>query len=712
MEVCQWLYKNVVNAFCERLRQLNKGGIHLKLRRWITLMSLALLILMLPLYAFAEKDKTRGSDGNDGEVNNDEIHKKMEEMTVEEKIGQLFIVHVYGETPTDENYEDINLDNNRGGKNFQEVIENYHVGGVIYFNWTDNIGMPLDKKQVNGLSNGLQEIAMEQDTEIPLFISTDQEGGIVQRVTSPGTVFPGNMALGAIGSEAYATQSASILGKELNSLGINMNFAPSVDVNMNPENPVIGIRSFGEDPDLVSRLGVAQMNAYKDENVMASAKHFPGHGDTDTDSHFGLPIIDHDLETLHEVDLKPFKAAIDAGIDSIMTAHIVVPALDDSGLPATLSKPILTDLLREEMGYDGLIITDSLGMSGANVYPADQVPVEALKAGVDVLLNPPDVAVAYNGVLDAVESGEISEERLNESVYRILKSKMDHGLFEDPYTDSDAIENIGTEAHLQTADEIANKSITLVKNDHQQLPLKQSENVLVTGPSEAQPELLSNQLNEKGIKSDSLETSMSPTKEQIDEAVEEAREADTVIITTYSANTNEAQQQMVNEIQKTDKSVIVAALRNPYDLMVFPEVDTYINTYSYLDVSVEALAKVIIGDVNPFGQLPVTLPGLYEMGHGLNYIDTPLSAAGMKTLVEQLDVDGEINSESSSRLLTTHLAAVNQYEKKELTDKVLKHMDSFQLLLEKLKDDEVITAKAYSYLDTESERLIAHWNNK
>src|SRR5699024_8965225 len=190
--------------------------------------------------------------------------------------------HAYGETPTDEEYEDTNLENDRGGKNFKEIIENYHIGGVIYFNWSDNIGTPLDPGQVNGLSNGLQEIAMEQSHAIPLFISTDQEGGTVQRVTSPGTVFPGNMALGAIGSEEYAFESASILGNELQSLGINTNFAPSLDVNMNAENPVIGVRSYSEDPDLVSKLGISQIQGFKEQNVIASAKHFPGHGDTDT----------------------------------------------------------------------------------------------------------------------------------------------------------------------------------------------------------------------------------------------------------------------------------------------------------------------------------------------------------------------------------------------------------------------------------------------
>ncbi|WP_245835757.1 glycoside hydrolase family 3 protein [Virgibacillus ndiopensis] len=684
----------------------------MKQRRLLAILSIILLMLSFPQFSLANEGGSSPANGKGENDNHDAITEIMDDMTIEEKVGQLFIVHVYGKTPTDANYEDTNLRMDRGGKNFKEVIENYHVGGVIYFNWTDNIGTPVDTAQVNALSNGLQDIAMDQDNSIPLFISTDQEGGIVQRIKSPGTVFPGNMAIGATGSEEYATNTASILGNELRSLGINMNFAPVLDVNMNPDNPVIGVRSLGEDPNLVSRLGVAQIKGYQEQNIIASAKHFPGHGDTAVDSHYGLPIIDHDLETLHEIDLKPFQAAIDAGIDSIMTAHIVVPALDDSGLPATLSKPILTGLLREEMGYDGLIITDSLGMSGANVYPQDRVPVEAFKAGVDILLNPPNVEVAYNGVLDAVQSGEISEERLDESVYRILSAKLEKGLFEDPYTSPDAIENIGTNEHLQAADEIAEKSITLVQNNDSILPLQQdSANVLVTGPGAAQPDLLSNLLNEKGLMSTSFATGTSPTQDQINEAVQKAEEADKVIVTTYTANTNEEQQQLVEQIQSTGKPVIVAALRNPYDLMEFPEVDAYISTYSYLDVSVQALAKVIAGDVNPFGKLPVTIPGVYELGHGLDYVDTPLSANGMQSLIEQLDEMGEILSDKAKHMLTVHLTAVNQFEEKELSEKVVKHMEGFKLMLEQYKENDAISAKAFSYLETESDRLLEYWSN-
>ncbi len=668
----------------------------------IALLSAVLLVLTLPLPGLAAEKK---------DVNEDEINAIIDDMTLEEKIGQLFIVHVYGQTPTDPAYEDINLRNNRGGKNFQEVIENYHVGGVIYFNWTDNIGTPLDAEQVQSLSNGIQEIAVEQDSGIPLFISTDQEGGIVQRVTDPGTVFPGNMAIGATRSEEFAALTGSIIGKELDSLGINMNFAPTVDVNLNPANPVIGIRSFGEDPDLVSKLGVSQINAYKEQNVIASAKHFPGHGDTDVDSHYGLPVIDHDLETLHEVDLKPFKEAIDAGVGSIMTGHIVVPALDDSGLPATLSKPIITDLLRDEMGYDGLVITDSLGMSGANVVPPERVPVESFKAGVDILLNPPDVEVAYTSMLEAVESGEITEGRVEESVYRILLAKMDNGLFDDAQTSPDKLGNIGTDENLQAAKDIAEKSITLVKNDDV-LPLQNEEKVLVTGPSVAKPSTLFQLLEEKGMDGRSYATSTSPTDSQIEQAVEHAAEVDKIIVTTYTANTNEKQQDFVKALQQTGKPVIVSAHRNPYDVMVFPEVDGYVSTYSYLDVSINAVAGVLAGDINPFGKLPVTIPDLYDIGHSLDFTDTPLSATGMKQLVEDLAQQDEIVDEQTKRSLTTHLSAIELYEKRELQDKVIKHLESFEELLTYFNENDSLSDKAHSYLETESLKLHEVWTNQ
>ncbi|MDY0406402.1 glycoside hydrolase family 3 protein [Virgibacillus sp. 179-BFC.A HS] len=670
--------------------------------------SLALCILLLlvtasPATLFADKVQAKKKTNETAA----KVQEMVDKMSTEEKVGQLFIVHVYGKTPTDENYERINIDNHRGGKNFKEVIEKYHVGGVIYFNWTDNITTPLDAAQVNGLSNGIQEIAME-DNGIPLFVSTDQEGGIVQRVVAPGTVFPGNMALGATQSKTLAANSGRVLGNELKSLGINMDFAPTLDVNINPDNPVIGVRSYGENPDMVSRLGIAQINAFQEENVIATAKHFPGHGDTDTDSHTALPIIHHDLETLYEIDLKPFKAAIENGIDAIMTAHIVVPALDDSGLPATLSKPILTDLLRNEMGFDGLIITDSLGMSGANVVPEDRVAVEAFKAGADILLNPPKVAVAYNGMMDAIESGEISEERLDASVSRILTKKMEAGLFQDPYTPLEAIDSIGSEGHLQTAAAIADKSVTLVKNNENVLPLDDSKNLLVTGPSAAKPELLAEFLSDKKMHVDAFATGTSPTKEEIEHAVAKAENADMIIATTYSANTNEKQQELVAALQDTDKKVIVAGMRNPYDVMTFADVDAFLNTYSYMDVSVKALSKVLVGEINPSGKLPVNIPDLYTIGHGLDYIGDIKSAKNVRTLVNDFSTSGDIK-QATARKLTIHLQSIERFEQTKQPDKVIKHLKGFQQLIEHASGDGSLSDKAFSYLDAATKKLQDRW---
>jgi beta-N-acetylhexosaminidase len=369
----------------------------------------------------------------------------------------------------------------------------------------------------------------------------------------------------------------------------------------------------------VSQLGIAQIKGFQSKNLISTAKHFPGHGDTDVDSHYGLPIIDHSFETLLEVDVKPFKAAIDSGVDSIMTAHIVVPALDDSGLPATLSKPILTDFLRGELGFDGLIITDSLAMSGANVLPPERIPVEAFIAGADVLLDPPDVDLAYKAMLKSLQNGEISERRLNNSVFRILTAKMKQGLFNNPYTDSNAIDTIGNKENLQQAEEIADDSITLVKNTGFVLPLENNTKLLIIGPNSGKLELLSNLLKEKGIKIDNYVTDSSPTPEQINTAISSAKTIDKIIITTYTANRSIAQQNLVNALYNTGKPVIVVALHNPYDIAAFPYIDGYLTTYGDQDISIKALAKVLTGEINPKGKLPVSIPGLYKYGDSISY---------------------------------------------------------------------------------------------
>ena len=279
------------------------------------------------------------------------IGQWLKRMTLEEKVGQMMMVGFYGSDPTSD---------------IRRLIEESHAGSVILFAYSDNIQTP---DQTARLNNGLQAIASGTRLGIPLIIATDQEGGVVARMTEGATELPGNMALGAGRDPEGSYRAAQLTAKELRAVGIQMNLAPVLDVNVNPENPVIGVRSYGESPRLVSKLGAAAIRGSQKNGVIATAKHFPGHGDTDVDSHLGLPVIDKSRAELEKTEFVPFRRAIREGIDAIMTAHIHIPALDDTPeLPATLSKPILTGLLRKEMGFQGLIITDSMTMSGVADY--------------------------------------------------------------------------------------------------------------------------------------------------------------------------------------------------------------------------------------------------------------------------------------------------------------------------------------------------------
>lgn len=465
---------------------------------------------------------------------------------------------------------------------------------------------------------------------IPLLVSTDQEQGIVVRVGPPATQFPGNMALGAGRSTDDAHTAARITGAELRALGINQNYAPVADVNINPENPVIGVRSFGEDPQLVADLTAAQVAGYQQrDGVTSTAKHFPGHGDTDTDSHIGVPIIHHSVEEWWELDAPPFQAAVDAGIGAIMTAHIIVPALDPAEDPATLSHPILTGILRDQLGYDGVVITDALTMDGVREhYGDDRVPVLALKAGVDMLLMPPDIDLAYNAVLDAVRDGEITEERIDESVYRILRLKFERGLFRDPLVDVDAIDDVvGLPEHYAEAQRITDATTTLVANDAGMLPLAADDrDVLVTGWGVSTTQTLANAIGQRGPGTEVYSTGANPSQAAIDEAVNRAEAADLALVTTMNAWNPNRQRDLVKALIATGTPVVVVAVRDAYDIAYFTEAETYLATYSYTAGALEAAAKVLFGEVSPQGKLPVTIPvagdpgtALYPYGHGLSY---------------------------------------------------------------------------------------------
>ena len=569
------------------------------------------------------------------------IINMLQHMTLEEKVGQLFVVEVFGQDAN--TVSPAMAARNRalyGVDTPAQVIDKYKPGGVIYFDarrGPDNVQNP---RQIATLSNGLQAAAIGQRQHIPLLISTDQEGGaVVFRLVAPATAMPGNMALGAGRSTVDTHRSAEVIGAELAAVGINQNYAPVADVNVNPANPVIGVRSVGEDPDLVSDLVAAQVDGYHDGGVAAVAKHFPGHGDTAVDSHFGLPEVTHTREQLEAIDLPPFQAAIDEGVDTIMTAHVVLRSVDPSGAPATMSEPILTGLLREELDYDGLIVTDALDMGGAtSTYPPNVAPVEAFKAGADQLVLAPQMDVAYNAVLDAIRSGEISARRLDESVYRILRLKMTRGLFDDPFVDVELADKVvGAPDHLEDAQVITDHTTTLVKNDAGALPLTDDpRNVLVTGWGVTTTTTLGDAIGRRGQTVAVLETGTTPSRARIDEVVAEAADNDLAVVSTMNAasvdvNTGlptasaAAQQALVRALLATGKPVVVSGMRNPYDISYFTEAPSYLVTYGYTAGSMESLTRVLFGEVVPVGKLPVTIPradgsgALYPFGHGLSY---------------------------------------------------------------------------------------------
>ncbi|MFD0356439.1 glycoside hydrolase family 3 protein [Streptomyces sp. NPDC127110] len=538
-----------------------------------------------------------------------------------ELVGQLFVSRAYGHSATDPDPADAELNlKHFGVRTAAELVARYHLGGVVYFAWARNT---RDPHQIAALSNGLQRAAADSGAGIPLLLSVDQEHGAVARIGRPATLLPGAMALGAAGSAEGARRAARVAGTELAALGIRQDWAPVADVNVNPANPVIGVRSFGSDPAAVAALAAAQVRGYQGAGVAAAAKHFPGHGDTETDSHVGLPVMRHSRAQWEELDAPPFRAAVRAGVDVIMTAHIVFPALDPSGDPATLSRPIVTGLLREQLGFRGVVVTDALDMAGVRQkYGDDRVPVLALKAGCDLLLNAPDLGLAQRAVLAAVESGELSRGRVEESVLRFLELKARRGLFEDPYTSDAAVDAaVGTGGHLAAADAVAAGTTTLLANPRGLLPLDASAGpkLLVTGTDPVSPTgttgpptaVLARELTALGCRAQALPP---------ERAVAAAPGHAAVLVCTYNVPEGESPQRaLVAGLVAAGVPVVLVAVRNPYDPARLPACAAEVATYTWTDVEMRAAARVLTGASRPSGRLPVPVPGRYPLGHGLSY---------------------------------------------------------------------------------------------
>jgi beta-N-acetylhexosaminidase len=518
-------------------------------------------------------------------------------MTTEQKVGQLFMVAFPGP---------------RLSPTLKRMIAEYHIGGIVLFSSAGNL---LNTRQTVKLINDAQAEAESSGARIPLFVAVDEEGGRVSRLPPAATWFPSQMALGAIGpadeAGAMARAMARTTAAELKALGINMNLAPVLDVNDNPANPVIGTRSFGSRPEQVARLGAAMITEYKAQRVLATAKHFPGHGNTDLDSHRALPVVTRTVDAFEATDLLPFKAAVRAGADAIMTAHVVHSILDPF-FPATLSHVVLNQVLRKKLGFNGLIVSDSLLMRALTDQASlNEATVRAFQAGVDVLAIGADAGYTrldqrsvHQAVVDAVNATPALRRRLDDSVRRILAAKGRYGILDrQPVDAGQAALTLGSDAHRAVAGRIARGSVTLVRDWQRRLPLQPDARVLVVLPEGAAD--LAAPLRACHAAVTVAHMRLDPSASEARALTRRAERHDAVIVATLNAARNPGQSQVVTALLA--RSLIVVALQDPYDLNAFPQVPTFLTAYGDVPASLQAIADVLCGRAAAKGRLPVAL---------------------------------------------------------------------------------------------------------
>ena len=532
---------------------------------------------------------------------NNDIERIIDSMTLEEKVGQLLLIGFSGKKVT---------------SHIRRWVGERKVGGVAIF--ARNIE---STGQIARFTRGIQSLTRKS---VPVFVSLDQEGGNVVRLKDGATVLPGNMALGATRSTALSYVAGQALGTDLKRLGFNMNLAPVLDVNSNPKNPVIGIRSYGEKPELVGALGTWFVRGQQEAGVTGVAKHFPGHGDTHADSHFAMPSISTDVNRLRNIELKPFQRAIDAGLDAVMTAHIALPKVaEEPDLPATLSYRILTEELRERMGFKGIVITDGLEMQGIiEKYGAGTAAVQAVLAGADmamILWTNRKKEEVYRSLIRAVERGTISMERLDQSVRRILRVKLKRGIFKRDTPPLRAVLRDGNrnKLHSKIADRIATESVTLVRNHGDMLPLRsvRYRKVVVMSPSGEFASAMAKPRFTKVFRVP-YRPSRARRASEVRRLVAEGRDADALVMVAV----NRYHINMIKEVtrQLPHVPVTVVSFASPYYLENMPDVDGYICTYGYQKASQRAAAKAVLGGAAMTGRLPVTIPNFYNYGHRAN----------------------------------------------------------------------------------------------
>ncbi len=504
-------------------------------------------------------------------------------LSLEEKVGQLLMVQFHGEVANED---------------ARTLIQDTKVGGIIYYDWANGLNSP---QQVKTLSTSLQELTKSNPNPIPLLIAVDQEGGVVARLKKGFTKFPGNKALGETGDPQLARSAALAMGQELLAVGINMNLAPVVDVNSNPRNPVIGVRSFGENPEAVIAFGQNALNGYKEAQIIATLKHFPGHGDVSVDSHEDLPIIDKPIEKLQQVELLPFSKLADS-TDAIMTAHILVPALDKDNC-STLSKKTL-DYLKNKIGFKGVIVSDSLVMEGVvkKCHTVDEAAIQALEAGCDILilggkllsgekagleLSVSNIQRIHGSIINAIKSGRISEVRINEAVEKILSLKTRYIVSKNNNTPLE--EAINTVAHQAIAKEIASRALKITKKEGKSICAIHEKKIVVFAPQLLKSNIDETSLLRIGRSTNSCFFNLNPSSVEIETAKQCAKEADVLFICSYNAWKNPSQTILIQTLINTKKPVVLIVARDPLDALLFTEADLIFRTFSPAAPSIQSV---------------------------------------------------------------------------------------------------------------------------
>lgn len=538
------------------------------------------------------------------------VEKTLRSLTLREKIGQMINFRMSGEFA--------NLNSEKFAEYRREILEN-KIGGFTVYRGEANA--------IAALTNEMQKMS-----KLPLLIAADYERGL-RMGQRTGTPFTTNMGLGATGDVSAAYRQGKIICEEMRAIGVNWLFAPVVDINNNPDNPVINIRSFGADPKKVGEFGSALVKGVKEANCLSTLKHFPGHGDTATDSHIGLSVVPIDRQRLDSVELVPFKMAIEAGADSVMTAHVALPKITGDEIPSTLNPKISTDILRKDLKFDGIISTDAMEMGAIKkTFSDERSAVMAVIAGADVILIPNSTKVAIDTIEKAVKKGEITEERINESVRRLLKAKYKLGLSENRLVDLSKVNAIIEKPeNVKEANTIAERSITLLRNEKDFLPInaetaKKTIFVVVAAdddPVEGQtfiPEVQRRVPNAKIAKLDPRST-----QSDYDKVLADAKPFENIVLAVFvkraaEKGTVKLPDMQTNFVQKainSDKKVAVIAFGSPYLIRQFPDARTYAVTYAIEDVAQFAATKTLFGEVKFRGKLPVSIPNLFEIGSGI-----------------------------------------------------------------------------------------------